>query len=375
MRKTAGLLVIHRGLILLVQQFYDRDRVHLSIPKGSIIDGEDSIDTAIREGWEETGISIPKCFIDTTPHIVHIKNEYIKRYLIYYVVNIPDTYELEPIKVLDKNEVLWAGWVEFHKALSSIQETQLPLLIHLNENYIHPKILNYLVAGGYIAKIKHPTIDIYLYNYTDKCKKEQFWNEVTLWCRGLILNSNNVILYRPFKKFFEYSQLYSEFIPKTCISNIYEKKDGFLGIMYWSNNCPYIATRDSFISFPAVKANIILYTKYALFFDNLNPEYTYLFEIVFPNNYLVIDYGLIEDLYLIGIYDNSRNKEVHLQEVQTPFLKVRTFDIKQPLSELLSRNIPGEEGYVLLYSDGTRIKIKFRDFKRQYLVKHEKKHC
>lgn len=371
MRKTAGLLIMYRGAILLVQQRHDDNKSRLSIPKGGIMQGEDSLITAIRETWEETGIYIPKVNIVPKPYILNINNDQLKRRIIYYIATFPDSYEFPAINVRDNGEIVWAGFVSYIDAFNCIQQTQLPLLFHFDDKRIHPRILNFLLDNKYISKAQHPDENIYLYNYTEKCKSEEYWNEVTLWCRGLILDSENTILYRPFKKFFEYEQLYTEFLPRCDIRKIYEKKDGFLGIMYWIEDFPYIATRESFISYPAIKANIILYTNYAHIFQYLNPKYTYLFEIVFPNDYLIIDYGAMEDIFLIGIYDNEDNKEVSLDEVELPFPQVRSFDLNQTLPELLNDNIINEEGYVLLYSDGSRLKIKFLDYKIKYKLKHE----
>lgn len=371
MRKTAGLLVMYQGAILLVQQRHDNNKSRLSIPKGGIIQGEDSLNAAIRETWEETGIYVPIININPKPYILNINSKQLQRRIIYYIATFPDSYELPTINVRDNKEIVWAGFVSYTAAFNCIQQTQLPLLFHFDEKRIHPHILNFLLDNKYISKAQHPNGKIYLYNYTEKCKSEEFWNEVTLWCRGLILDSQNTILYHPFKKFFEYEQLYTEFIPQCNIQKIYEKKDGFLGIMYWIGGCPYIATRDSFISYPAIKANIIFYTIYPHALQHLNPQYTYLFEIVFPNNYLIIDYGAIEDLFLIGIYDNADNKEVSLDEIELPFPQVRTFNLNQTLPELLNNNIINEEGYVLLYSDGSRLKIKFPDYKKKYKLKHE----
>lgn len=372
MRKTAGLLVIYQGRILLVQQNYDTKQNHLSIPKGEGLEAEDSLDTAIRETQEETGVQVPMVYIDPQPHILNINNSKIQRRIVYYIARFPDKFDFPPIKIKDNDEIIWAGLVECKSAFSHIQRTQLPILFHLDERRISQPILDFLLDCGYITKAKHPVVDLFLYNYTDKCKQEEYWNEVTLWCRGLILNADNEVQYKPFKKFFEYEQLYAEFSPTNTDYKVYEKKDGFLGIMYWVNELPYIATRDSFISYPAINANIILYTKYSNLFGRLNPRYTYLFEIVYPNDFLIIDYGAIEDLFLIGIYDNLKMTEVSLDKISLHFPRVRIFDSKQTLVQLLHQNVANEEGYVLLYPNGFRLKIKFRDYKNKYILKHEK---
>lgn len=372
MRITSGLVVLYRGSILLVQQRYDIANNHLSIPKGEVYQNENLLYAAIRETEEETGVLIPEEFIDPEPHLLNINSQNLRRRIVYFVAKFPSDIQFPMIKIKDRKEIKWAGLVECKRALSHIQKTQLTVLFHLNERKIYQPILDYLIMCGYVTKASHPTANLFLYNYTDKCKKEEYWNDVTLWCRGLILNSENEIKFHPLKKFFEYQQLYAEFLPETYNYKIYEKKDGFLGIMYWVDGLPFITTRDSFTSYPAIKANILLYTKYYNFLERLNPKYTYLFEIVYPNEYLIIDYGETKELFLISVYDNEQNQEILLEHVSAPFPRVRTFDFKQTLPQLLDHNIPNEEGYVLLYPRGFRLKIKFKNYKNRYAKKHKK---
>jgi 8-oxo-dGTP pyrophosphatase MutT (NUDIX family) len=58
MKVSAGLVVLFQNKILLVQQQYDSNKCHLSIPKGTIEEGGSTLDTAIRETYEETGLLI-----------------------------------------------------------------------------------------------------------------------------------------------------------------------------------------------------------------------------------------------------------------------------------------------------------------------------
>jgi 8-oxo-dGTP pyrophosphatase MutT (NUDIX family) len=99
MRKTAGLLVMYQGAILLVQQRHDNNKSRLSIPKGGIIQGEDSLNAAIRETWEETGIYVPIININPKPYILNINSQQLQRRIIYYIATFPDSYELPTINV------------------------------------------------------------------------------------------------------------------------------------------------------------------------------------------------------------------------------------------------------------------------------------
>lgn len=375
MRITAGLLVTYRSQILLVQQSYDDNKNHLSIPKGGVANGECYLDAAIRETAEETGITFDKKYIDLTPRLLNVNNEQISRRLIYFIANLPEDYILPQIKITDQEEVTWAGMISYEKAFIHIQRSQLPILFHLNETHVDARILEHLLSFGYISKSKHPTAELYIYNYTQKCKREEYWNEVTLWCRGIILDEENTIQYHPFKKFFEFEQLYPEFRPTTRNFKIYEKKDGFLGILYWVDGLPFLTTRNSFISYPGVRGNAILYNKYSRLFSYFNPRYTYFFEIVFPNNFLVTDYGETEDLFLLGAYDNNKNQGVSLENIELPMPRVQRFEMKETVFELLQHDSAHGEGYVLLFGDNSRLKIKFPQYKAKYKLKHENDYC
>jgi len=67
---------------------------------------------------------------------------------------------------------------------------------------INIELLNKMIANGYIKKSKHLNAELYLYNYTQNTQFERLWNEVTLQCRGLILDPSYNIIARPFPKFF-----------------------------------------------------------------------------------------------------------------------------------------------------------------------------
>lgn len=202
MRITAGLVVIYRESILLVRQYYDTKNNHLSIPKGEALKGENLLNAAIRETEEETGVKVPIEYIDPEPHLLNINNAKLQRRIVYFVAKFPNEINFPIIEINDKDEIKWAGLVERKSALSCIQRTQLTVLFHLDERRIYQPILDNLLECGYITKANHPTVDLFLYNYTEKCKKEEYWNDVTLWCRGLILNANNEIKYHPLKKIF-----------------------------------------------------------------------------------------------------------------------------------------------------------------------------
>src|SRR6218665_3128285 len=139
------------------------------------------------------------------------------------------------------------------------------------------QVLHDLIANDYINVQKHPRADLYIYNYSAKAQYDRVWNEWTLACRGLIMNADYEVEARPFKKFFNWGEIVTQVIPQEPFE-IYEKMDGSLGILYWIDEIPYIATRGSFNSDQAKVATEMLHTTYATSIPRLDKTKTYLFE-------------------------------------------------------------------------------------------------
>lgn len=218
---------------------------------------------------------------------------------------------------------------------------------------------------GFVYKNKHPQADLYILNYTATTQYERMWNEVTKQCRGLIVDDQNRIVARPFPKFFNLSEHDDAEIPDLPFK-IYDKLDGSLGILYFLNDTPFIATRGSFDSIQAQKANEILYSKYQDVFSKLNKSYTYLFEIIYPENRIVVNYGELEDLILIDIIETETGKNMPLEEIGFPLVK--RYDQWESISEIKQLNIANKEGFVLKFDNGFRVKIKFEEYVRLHRI-------
>lgn len=366
---SAGLLIIYGDSILLVKQCYDIHGTHLSIPKGCIMDNETPIQAAIRETYEETGVLISSGQIEKTPYLLTIQTSSGNRCVIYYIVRVDKPYlKIQPV---DSCEITAAGFVDYSTAEKKMQISQLSVLLHIHPDRIPIRAINWLIYNGYIRKDTHPYCNLNLYNYTDKCKRHQYWNEITLWCRGIILDGQNRIKFRPLKKFFEQEQLYNYFLPKGEYFDLYEKKDGTLGILYSINDMPFITTRGSFTSMQAIASTALLYKKYASTLSSLIRDFSYFFEIILPEDKHIIDYGDCRDLFLIGAYDNIHQREINLCELShLPFKQVKIITGKTSLDELQKENYENEEGYVAQFLNGQRIKIKFQSYKDKYANKY-----
>lgn len=227
-------------------------------------------------------------------------------------------------------------------------------------------LLTQMIAEDYVNVQKHPTAPLFIYNYSAKAQYDRVWNEVTLACRGLIMDAAGNIVARPFQKFFNLGEMENQHVPNAAFE-VYEKMDGSLGILYWSEGKPYIATRGSFSSDQALRANELLHNHYAHLHQNLSTEHTYLFEIIYPENRIVVDYHGQEALVLLGIVETKSGKELPLNP-SLGFPVVKRYDGLTDLKKLKSLEEKNKEGFVVKWADGYRLKVKFEEYQRIHRI-------
>ena len=219
--------------------------------------------------------------------------------------------------------------------------------------------LEQYISDGWIMKNKHPKHDLWIYNYTQSTQYERFWNAYTTMCRGIILDADYNVVARPLPKFFNYEEHDVESIPKSTFE-IYEKLDGSLGVLYWIGDQPYISTRNSFNSKQALKANEMLCTQYASVIQNLARDKTYVFEIIYPDNRIVVDYGKEEKLVLLAVIDTTTGQEEQLPNIGFPL--PQKLDGLKDFTAIKALNWDNHEGFVIKFKNGFRLKIKFENY-------------
>lgn len=162
--------------------------------------------------------------------------------------------------------------------------------------------MKWLYSNGWLNETAHPTEPLAILNYSKRAQTSTVpWAVDSLnHCRGLIYNTTDgETVARPFPKFWNYGQDGAPTIPLHAHVQVTDKADGSLGIMYRAPSGELaIATRGSFTSEQAVHATAVLRERY----DNFepDPDWTMLFEIVYPENRIVLDYGDRDDLVLLG---------------------------------------------------------------------------
>ena len=231
------------------------------------------------------------------------------------------------------------------------------------------------VEAGYIKVQAHPEIPGYtIHNYTDACTWDQAWDEATLNCRGLITDDDGNIVARGMPKFFNSDQ---EQAPKFSLEDeviVSDKADGSLGILYYLPDfTEAIATRGSFASDQAIWATN--------WWKENRPDIalvageTYLFEIIYPDNRIVVDYNGKEGLVLLGTVNNETGV---FTPSWVPEVDCATRYSYETWGDVL--NAPereNAEGFVVTrLSDGAMVKIKYEDYKRlhKYMTRVTERH-
>ena len=210
--------------------------------------------------------------------------------------------------------------------------------------------------------------DLLLFNYTRSAHFENRWNWLERVSRGLIMNGKTgEVGARSFDKFWGWNDRGRK--SKGHITTVTEKVDGSLGILYRQGGKYHIATRGSFDGDQAYTATKILDDYYDLDDPDIMPlpeEYTLLFEIVYPENRVIVDYGSVEDLYLIAIRNRFTGDYLPFYPDVVEFaqahcfLTPRVFDFTkvEDIMALLGNLDSNQEGFVAEFSDGERHKFK-----------------
>lgn len=252
---------------------------------------------------------------------------------------------------------------------------------------MNQELLDKYVEEKWLVKQIHPYLPLAIYNYSRSTQYESHWDEVTLACRGLIVDtSTGQVIVKPFPKFFNYEEVSSEVPWETsaCIL-VQEKMDGSLGILFRYQNEWVLATRGSFTSDQAIRGMEIIEKNFHL--PAFDPSIAYMVEIIYPENRIVVDYGE-EKIVFLGASPNfsfggwnEGEEELSWAETFTTLafsgideksiVKTEQF-VNNPNGDQFShrmyvslkeKNLENREGYVLRFLPSNfRCKIKFENY-------------
>lgn len=230
---------------------------------------------------------------------------------------------------------------------------------------LDPAELASAVKTGHVRVQRHPLRPYEIYNYTEACQYAGVWTPVTLACRGLIVDaSSGAVLARPLKKFFNHTEGHAPQLRPGAPVAVTDKADGSLGIIFPDGDGWAVATRGSFTSDQARHATGVLRGRYP---DFLPPAgLTVLVEIVYPGNRIVLDYGGLDDLILLGAVDIATGRTFGPAAVPGwPGPVVDSFAYATLAEALAAPPRDGREGLVVHLTDSDeRVKIKYAEYVR-----------
>lgn len=233
-------------------------------------------------------------------------------------------------------------------------------LIDINE-------LHEMMADKRIGTQVHPFLPLTIFNYTNRAQFLGKWTQAERVCRGLIVeNGTGTVIARGPEKFFNYGQVGAPELPLNALTRVTTKHDGSLGIGWMYDSHFGIATRGSFLSKQAQHAGEIMTEQHCLDIyraAELRKSFggsTRVYEIVYPENRIVLDYGGRDELIDLGLVDNEDGK-IHFRPEEMYETEVIT------LAEAIARKIPADaEGYVLdvqPFGETHHVKLKGEEYK------------
>lgn len=205
-----------------------------------------------------------------------------------------------------------------------------------------------------------------LYNYSHKCQYAKAWDEITMQARGIVVDKDDNVVAFPFKKFFNLEE-FPEKVPAWPPETVTEKVDGSAIIAFVYNGELRLNTRGSFNSDQAIKAREIMKGRYKqCSIDMLKSfkDHTHIFEVIYKENKIVVDYGDKEELVYLGSIVTDTGEDVGLiPALKETFPCVMEHD-SASLEKLMGQDQTNREGFVLRWKDGFRVKAKFAEYVR-----------
>lgn len=246
-------------------------------------------------------------------------------------------------------------------------------------------LLEKMVSEKFVNVTKHPQDDLFILNYSARAQYEREWNEVTRQCRGLIVKDewkSGKIIGRPFPKFHNVSEHETDAmaaLPADRSFDVWTKVDGSLGIGYIApDGLPAIATRGSFQSDQAQWATSLYRVKYGAQFwpDGITP----LWEIIYPQNRIVVNYGDFADLVLLAAVHTETGADMDISVLSWTGTAVERFNGVKNLQELLAlaaespNEYENQEGFVIRFAPefpgqpSLRAKCKLAEYVRLHRI-------
>jgi RNA ligase len=254
---------------------------------------------------------------------------------------------------------------------SAKYEAQRKFATQMGDSFVHvdaiAPIEDFYAAAenGDVYRNRHPSLPYSIFKYSPITQYSKNWNEITLASRGLVINDDTgEIVSRPFGKFFNYSEHATPEELMVGPVSVSEKLDGSLGISMNTPDGLVITTSGGFQSPQGAHATKIYRERYE---GNWKPRkgVTYMWEIIYPENRIVVNYGDEDDIHLLGAVNNRTGKSIPLKELKEWKWKRATeheeFDSIH--AAVAAPNRTNHEGYIVHYTQtDARVKIKHDEY-------------
>jgi RNA ligase len=227
--------------------------------------------------------------------------------------------------------------------------------------------------------VPHASGDYWILNYSPSAQYSKAWDAhpILLDCRGTIIDAAGTVIAKPFRKFFNVGER-----PETSIEalaalgepEIAHKLDGSM-VTLWRDKARGInfATRGSFTSPQAEMAAHIWRERHDFAGAHLHPNLTYIFELVGPDNRIVVHYPETA-LTLTGAVWTHDGKECAYAGVASEAARLRL-----PVAEteggswadLATLERGNFEGFVLFWygrRGERRVKVKLAEYVRLHRI-------
>jgi RNA ligase len=205
--------------------------------------------------------------------------------------------------------------------------------------------------------------DLILFNYTPQAQYENQWNFFERVSRGLIINKvTGEVVARGFDRFWNWMERGRR--GTGHIVTVTTKLDGSLGVLFRHNGEYRIATRGAFDSEQAIWGTMFLNAQY----PNLDipDNLTLMFEIIYPENRVIVNYGDMHDIVLLAARDRFTGEYLPYYpelfnlagDQRLRIASTVSFHSITDIIEATGKIDANQEGWVVEMSDGSRWKFK-----------------
>lgn len=204
-----------------------------------------------------------------------------------------------------------------------------------------------------------------IYTYTDRATYDAMWTPVVEMARGLVLDhDNHRVVATPFPKFFNLGE--RGLTPPAEPFEAFEKLDGSLGVLAHDGERWRVTTKGAFASAQALWAEAWVAARDT---SALVPGTTYCFEIVYPENRIVVSYQWA-GLVLLAAYGEDGREWSYPELVAvaaalgTRAAERYAYPSVAALVEAAAAFRADREGFVVRFASGFRLKVKGAEYLR-----------